>query len=309
MTKDKTVDKRHELDLCPACDNSSWRIVYNGKIRDGMFGQFTFGPSEVVECSFCALQRLKEFALDPDDYVNDEYRLKYNGTINDIDLLAIHDPEQASRIMLVGTKSLRGAMVIDIGCGHGAFLDSIAGLATRTIGVEPFTALHASLSRRGHEVFTAIDPKIEHIKNCADLVTSFGVIEHLENPLAHLIFGWSLVKPGGRFVLQTDNLDEILFHTQAQNFREFFYRTAHNWYFTPSTLERIARRAGIENSVVTTIHEFGFSNFLNWHKNGKPSGNNHIPPLGTDFESIFKSSIERSARGSLITLVATKDES
>ena len=309
MTKDKTVDKTYELDLCPACDNSSWRIVYNGKIRDGMFGQFTFGPSEVVECSLCALQRLKEFALDPEDYVNDEYRLKYNGTINDIDLLAIHDPEQASRIMLIGTKSLRGAMVIDIGCGHGAFLDSIAGLATRTIGVEPFTALHASLSRRGHEVFTAIDPKIEHIKNCADLVTSFGVIEHLENPLAHLIFGWSLVKPGGRFVLQTDNLDEILFHTQAQNFREFFYRTAHNWYFTPSTLERIARRAGIENSVVTTIHEFGFSNFLNWHKNGKPSGNNHIPPLGTDFESIFKSSIERSGRGSLITLVATKDES
>ena len=274
-----------------------------------MFGQFTSGPSVVVECALCTLQRLKEFALDPDDYVNDEYRLKYNGTVNDIDLLTIHDDEQASRITLIGTKNLRGAVVIDIGCGHGAFLDSIAGLATRTIGVEPFTALHASLNRRGHEVFTALDPEINHLVNSADLVTSFGVIEHLEDPLAHLTLGWSLVKPGGRLVLQTDNLDEILFRTQALNFREFFYRTAHNWYFTPSTTEQIATRAGIKNSVVTTFHEFGFSNFLNWHKDGKPTGNNHIPPLGTDFESVFKSSIERYGRGSLITLVATKDES
>jgi 2-polyprenyl-3-methyl-5-hydroxy-6-metoxy-1,4-benzoquinol methylase len=303
------MDITLKLNLCPVCDNDSWRIVYNGKIRDGMFGQLTAKPSEVVECTSCALQRLKEFVLDPEDYVNDDYRLKYNGTINDIDLLTIHDDEQASRIMLIGTKSLRGATVIDIGCGHGAFLDSIAGLATRTIGVEPFTALHASLSSRGHEVFTAIDPKIKHLVNTADLVTSFGVIEHLEDPLAHLIFGWSLVKPGGRFVLQTDNLDEILFNTQALNFREFFYRTAHNWYFTPTTTEQIARRAGMENSVVTTVHEFGFSNFLNWHKAGKPTGNHHPPPLGTDFESIFKSSIERCGRGSLITLVATKDES
>ena len=234
--------------------------------------------------------------------------MDYNGTASDEALLALHDEEQAHRIALIGTKNLRHRTVIDVGCGHGAFLDSVGGLVANTIGIEPLTSLHSSLVGRGHEVFSPTDHALTDLRSKADLVTSFGVVEHLEDPYQHLTFSWSLVKPGGRLVLQTDNLNEILFKTEAPNFKEFFYRTAHNWYFAPTTVEKLAERAGLTNINVSTFHEFGFSNFINWHRQAKPTGDNHDSLLGSDFEAVWKSSIEHRGLGSLVTLTAIKNE-
>lgn len=292
---------------CPVCKANSWRVIFSGRIRDGQFGNFTAGHSKVVACTTCSVQRLSDFVLTIDEYEGDAYRLKYNGSKNDLALLALHDEEQASRMALIGTKLLRGSTVIDVGCGHGAFLDSVGGLASRTIGIEPFTELHSSLRDRGHEIFGPLDPKIVALVSSADLVTSFGVIEHLEDPYEHLTLAWSFVKSGGRLVLLTDNLDEILLSTSANNFEQFFYRTAHNWYFSPLTLERLAIRAGLKAIKISTVHEFNFSNFMNWHKESRPTGNLHTPPLGRDFESVWKSSVERTGHGSLVTMIATKD--
>lgn len=294
---------------CPVCKANSWGVIFSGRIRDGQFGSFTAAQSKVVACTTCSVQRLFDFVLTIDEYERAEYRLKYNGTKHDLSLLALHDEEQASRMAIIGTKLLRGSTIIDVGCGHGAFLDSVGGLAARTIGIEPFTELHSSLRDRGHEVFKPLDIKIVELISSADLVTSFGVIEHLEDPYEHLTMAWSFVKPGGRLVLLTDNLDEILLTTSAKNFEQFFYRTAHNWYFSPLTLERLAIRAGLKDIQISTVHEFNFSNFMNWHKESRPTGNLHTSPLGQDFESVWKSSVERTGHGNLVKMIATKDGS
>ena len=242
-----------------------------------------------------------------ENYKSADYRTKYNGGTNDQFLLALHDEEQANRVSLIGTNRLRNAVVVDIGCGHGSFLDAVSGLAEKTIGIEPFVELHESLRIRSHQVFVPSDKTLQILNAQADIVTSFGVIEHLADPLEHLLFAWRLVKPGGQFVLQTDNLDEILFVTEAKNFKEFFYRTAHNWYFSPTSLTQLAKSAQLHNFRISTFQEYGFSNFMDWHKFGKPTGNSHDPILGKQFESAWKSSVEESGNGSLITLIGTKN--
>ena len=294
------------LDECPTCGINDWHVVFRGKIRAGAFGTYTRDKSEIVECSSCSLQRLEAFALTADKYEGDEYRLKYNGTIDDVELLELHLDEQASRLTLIGTKNLKGATVIDVGCGHGAFLDTVGGLATSTIGIEPFKRLHESLIRRGHKVFSPSDPQTKFLQYSADFVTSFNVIEHLEDPYEHLVSSWNMVKPGGQIIVQTSNLNEILFSTEASGFKEFFYRTAHNWYFTPSTLGGLAIRTGLNAIEVSTFHEYNFLNFMNWHKMSKPTGNDGTFGLGNQFESIWKSSIEIAGQGSSIILRATK---
>ena len=45
---------------------------------------------------------------------------------------------------------------MDFGCGGGSFLDSIKGIAKKTIAVEPFVGYHESLKLRGHEVYSDI---------------------------------------------------------------------------------------------------------------------------------------------------------
>ena len=243
-----------------------------------------------------------------ENYVSRDYRTKYNGGTNDQFLLALHDEEQANRVSLIGTSRLRNSIVVDIGCGHGSFLDAISGLAKSTIGIEPFTELHDSLRNRSHQVYAPSDESLQRLNAQADIVTSFGVIEHLVDPLEHLLFAWALVKPGGQFILQTDNVEEILFVTEARGFKEFFYRTAHNWYFSPSSLTQLTKSAQLQNFQVSTFQEYGFPNFISWHKFGKPTGNSHNPLLGKQFESAWKSGVEESGHGSLITLIATKND-
>ena len=293
--------------MCPACSNSKWNTVFTGAIRDGGYGQTTSTSTSVLQCVSCGLQRLSEFALSLENYENADYRTKYNGGTNDQFLLELHDEEQANRVSLIGTSKLRNSIVLDIGCGHGSFLDAIRGLAKSTIGIEPFTELYESLRNRSHLIFPPDDQSLQDLNGEIDIVTSFGVIEHLVDPLDHLIYAWSFVKPGGQLVLQTDNLDEILYVTDARNFKEFFYRTAHNWYFSPSSLTNLAKSAQLQNFQVSTFQEYGFSKFLGWHKFGKPTGNTNGSILGNQFESAWKSGLEESGNGSLITLIATKD--
>lgn len=293
--------------ICPACSACKWEIVFNGAIRDGLFGQTTSTSIDILQCSSCGLQRLNKFSLSLENYENAEYRNRYNGGSDDQFLLALHDEEQANRVSLIGTSKLRNSVVLDIGCGHGSFLDAIRGLAKVTIGIEPFKELYDSLRNRSHQIFAPSDKSLLDLISKVDIVTSFGVIEHLVDPLDHLINAWSFVKPGGQLVLQTDNLDEILNVTDARGFKEFFYRTAHNWYFSPASLTQLAKSAQLQNFQISTFQEYGFSNFLGWHKFGRPMGNAQSSFLGKQFESAWKSSLEESGSGSLITLTATKD--
>lgn len=299
------MDYSRTLNDCPVCGTNNWHVVFIGKIRSGSFGASTIDDATIVACS-CSLQRLETFALTTSSYEGDDYRLNYNGTVDDAELLQLHLEEQSSRLVLLGTRNLKGAKVIDVGCGHGAFLDAVSGLAASTIGIEPFERLHKSLIARGHEVFDPSDQRIANLENSADFVTSFNVIEHLEDPYEHLVSAWRMVKPGGQFVVQTCNLNEILMLTEASGFKEFWYRTAHNWYFTPHNLESIAARAGLSAVKVSTFHEFNFSNFINWHKMSRPTGNSESFRLSVEFETIWKASVENSGRGSSIILRATK---
>lgn len=290
---------------CPVCESNNWIVSYSGKIRDGTFATSTKQEVTVVSCT-CLLQRLETFALTTSTYEGDEYRLKYNGTIDEDELIELHLEEQSSRLVLLGTKNLKGAKVIDIGCGHGAFLDAVSGLAATTIGIEPFERLHSSLIARGHEIYGPSDKRIASLQNSADFVTSFNVIEHLEDPYEHLVSAWSMVKPGGQIIIQTSNLNEILMLVGAPVFKEFWYRTAHNWYFTPDNLEVIATRAGLTDIKVSTFHEYSFSNFVNWLRDNKPTGNINSLGLNIEFETIWKAIIESSGLGSSIILRATK---
>ena len=115
-----------------------------------------------------------------------------------------------------------------------------------------------------------------------------------------------MVKPGGQIVVQTSNLNEILMLAGAPGFKEFWYRTAHNWYFTPDNLEGIASKAGLTAIKVSTFHEYSFSNFVNWFRDSKPTGNIDSLGLGSEFETIWKTNIESSGLGSSIILRATK---
>jgi 2-polyprenyl-3-methyl-5-hydroxy-6-metoxy-1,4-benzoquinol methylase len=302
----KKIDKSNFQEFCPCCEGKSWDVLYEGKIRDGSFGKITDGCHRVYQCQKCHLARLEKFVIGENEYQTDDYRERYNDSADDLTLLRIHDPEQGSKVALIGFEKLRGKTVIDYGCGHGAFLDAVAGVTRSTIGIEPLISIRNSLEKRGHLVYNTVNDALIDYRGKVDILTLFGVIEHLDDPAFCLKAVFELLAENGMLVIQTDNLDDILMKTEAKGFAEFFFRTAHNWYFLPSNIDKMVQNCGFTETHVTTTCGFDFSNFVNWHKLGRPTGiakNGSFDPI---FEAVWKSSIERALHGDLITVLAYK---
>lgn len=289
----------HPKLICPACSQESWGVLYDGQIRDGSFGKLTAG--KIFQCGECKLARLAEFGM---EYETGSYREKYNNTNDPQTLVSMHDHEQAARISLIGFERLRGKTVLDHGCGHGAFLDAIKGVS-KTIGIEPMQSIRPDLEKRGHIIYGDSADALTAHRGKVDIVVSFGVIEHVDDPVQYLRDSYDLLTDSGSLFLQTDNLDDVLMKSGAPGFEPFFYRTAHNWYFSRENLKTLAKKAGF--SVETsTSHGYDFSNFLMWHKEAQPTGNGKLRLFDPAFEAFWKATIEAQGLGELITMTGTK---
>lgn len=282
---------------CISCNSENFKIIYEGPIRAGSYGKLTTQNYKVIECVNCTLTRLEEF---PEiHYENDEYRLNYNDTADIADYFKNHDHEQTPRISKIGIEKFRNKVVLDFGCGGGSFLDSIKGIAKKTIGIEPFVGYHQSLKSRGHEVYPDIRD-CSHLDATIDVVISFGVIEHINEPLEYLRKSYSLLKLNGTMYLETDNLDDILVKLGFKEFNPFYYRTVHSYYFNAKSLHDLATRAGFGNINIGFRHGFGLSNTINWLNNRKPGGTTKIDYITPEIDFAWVQMLEKEGMAELL---------
>ena len=61
-----------------------------------------------------------------------------------------------------------------------------------------------------------------HYSNRIDILISFGVIEHTENPLIYLEQAKSFLSASGKLFLETDNSDDFLMGLDLPEFKMFF---------------------------------------------------------------------------------------
>lgn len=289
---------------CIVCGGKQFETVYCGAIRAGSYGKITEDVHEVVECNGCGFRHLKEFVQM--NYETDSYRENYNDSAEVEDYMSTHTPEQELRLKRIGLNRFREKKVLDFGCGGGAFLDAVKDVAHATIGIEPMTSFHSSLLERGHQVVaSAADPDLTD--GMADVVVSFGVIEHVEDPLAHLFDIHRFLTPGGVAFLETDNLKEILMCLALPEFERFFYRTAHAWYFSSGTLETLCHKAGFATVLPGHRHGYDLSNFILWLRDREPTGIGRLQLLSGASDNEWKASLERAGLADLLLFELAKD--
>ena len=288
---------------CILCDNVEYEIVYDGIIRSGSPGKLTKDSHQIVKCTSCGITKIKEFPKI--DYDSGKYRLEYNDSLSIKDYYNNHDAEQNDRISRIGIQNFRDKIVLDFGCGGGSFLDSIKGFAKKTIGIEPNIEYSDSLISKGHEVFKSIE-ECENFSGNIDIVISFGVIEHIENPLDYLKSSFDLLKPGGRLYLETDNLDDVLFQFNITNFNSFYFRTVHNWYFDKNSLKSLSEKAGFSNVKTGFRHGYGLSNTMNWINEKYPKGDAQLPFINESLDYHWKKNLEKEGIAELLYFVLQK---
>lgn len=291
---------------CCLCQETGYDVVYNGPIREGQFPNVTSTEHQVVSCSGCGLVRLKDDPNSADFYQSEEYRNTYNDTAAAEDYIAVHDEEQPPRVNDIGISAFRNKKVLDMGCGGGAFLDQISGVTAQTYAVEPFTGYHGSLKERGHTVFASAEEAFAPLQDQIETMVSFGVIEHVEDPLAFLQSAYQLLQPGGTMYMETDNLNDVLMQLGISDFEPFFYRTAHLWYFDQQTLVALAKKAGFKDIEVSFRHNFDLSNVLNWAIHKKPTGNGKLELLDNRINSVWRDFVIEKGLADLICLKMQK---
>jgi len=263
--------------------------AYSGPVRDGAFGRVI--PATVTRCGECGVERLEDVQLSADYYTGDTYRTDLEESPDVGGYFERHDREQFERMNLLESIPLRNAVVADIGCAGGSFLDSISGFARTTIAVDPAQAYHESLRGRGHEVHSDLDAALEKWRSSVDAVFCFSVIEHVDDPVGLLAGIRGLLRPGGIALVSTPNRDDILMRLGSEAYRSFFYRKVHRFYFDGPSLSKAASVAGFSSTRLRFLHRFGHANFTTWLLHGRPGGRTESP-LGVVFDATWRATLE-----------------
>ncbi len=293
---------------CGVCGFDSAELVYQGNIRDGVFGKHKQG--RISECSNCNVQRLgEEYCLDNEDYVSGDYRESLGQDKMAENHYAVHDKLQKFALDVLWPKSLRGATVADIGAASGSFLDQVSGVIKKGIAIDPALFYHERLKSKGYDVFSFTEGAHEEWSGKVDLATSFHVIEHVSDPVAFLKDIRKLLSKDGSLLISTPNRKDILKDLLPDDFPSFFYRAAHRWYFDESSLRKCSEIAGFDVEEVKYKHRYNMANALNWLRYKRPTGWEGISKINELADDFWRSYLEANGTSdTLFILLKKKDE-
>ena len=244
-------------------------VQYEGPIRMGKFGEWSEENHIIYRCGHCNICFLNGGII---DYELSDYREMVDGGDLPGNFHKLHDKEQADKLKMLGTEDIRGKIIADVGCGAGSFLDILKGLASKTIAVEPTKSFHHELRAKGHVTYSYCEDAIKEWAGTVDIVVSFAVLEHVENPIAFLNEVKSLLKPDGFLLISTPNAEDWLLEFMPVEYGRFFYRNVHKWYFNCESLRFVSDAASFKDLSIKFVQRFDISNALLWAYKRQPTG-------------------------------------
>ena len=148
-------------------------------------------------------------------------------------------------------KPQPGAL-LDVGCAAGFFLSVAAEEGWRPTGVELSAPMveYAATKLHLHDVRRGDLLSLELPGHAFDVITLWDVLEHLEDPPAHLRAARHLLAPDGILVIETQNVASSFARLLGRRWQHYKH-AEHLYHFDPRTLERLLTEAGfavVENT-------------------------------------------------------------
>ena len=257
---------------CPICGSDKTFITYSGKIRNGAPGCMTETVEPVFKCENCAVIWHKNIVESDTLYQTDTYRESMGEVVSLEEFYAKHDTEILDKLKYTGTAAYRNKICMDIGCGGGGYADYIRGVASKMLLVEPCENFSTQLRAKGYEVFSYAEDALAAHTNKIDVITSFDVIEHVENPLLFLQTIQKLLAPNGVAYIGTPTEYPVLRSLLGTVFDSFVFSVQHPWVFSKRSLELLAEKSGFSDRSVRSYQRYGIGNLIAWLQTNKPKG-------------------------------------
>lgn len=276
---------------CKICSQDNAIIAYQGPIRDGALGKYTKKPVIMWQCKDCGVIWHEKVVDDLREYYeSEEYRISLEGSSEEENFYALHDKETLDKFNYTGTNIFREKSIADIGCGCGAFLDFLKGVAKDIIAIEPSESYRIIMKgKKFHTYMYAKDAKKDW-KNQIDVITSFDVIEHVDDPKKFMLDIFELLKEGGRAIIGTPTDAPILRNLLGEVFeKKLLFSTQHIWLFSEKNLKLIAKEAGFEKLEVKYFQRYGIKNMLGWLKEKEACSDVNSPFISDTLDRVWKS--------------------
>ena len=226
------------------CGRGSWRTCF----RTRRFG--------LVRCTACGTYRIDPPPIASDGESGTFYTHYYEGG-NPSDEVSLSEsgrrPGRASRFWNVVSRvpSLDGGggRVLDVGCGEGGLCAELHAAGWRDVFGLDVSRSRVARARRnnpGVEFFDELLPNPRIAGSSMDLVVMDNVIEHMPDPVSQLAAVRDCLRPGGRLVVITPNMESGCFRLLGRRWTPELSPHAHIFLFIPSSMRTLLARAGFE---------------------------------------------------------------
>ncbi len=151
--------------------------------------------------------------------------------------------------------------ILDVGCGDGHFLEVAKQRGWNIYGTE-FTDKAIELClKKGINIKKGILNRTDFKELTFDIITSFEVIEHINNPMEELNKFNILLRKNGLLYITTPNFNSLSRYYLKQNWNVIEY-PEHLCYYTKKTLVKLAELNSFSELAFYTTG-FSFSRFQN----------------------------------------------
>jgi len=141
--------------------------------------------------------------------------------------------------------------ILDVGCGNGNFLVEAQKKGWEVWGTE-YTQEVADIPES-----KGVKMKVGPLNSSSfgevqfDIVTSFEVIEHINNPLQEVQHIYQLVRKGGLFYFTTPNFNALEREYKKVDYPVISY-PEHLLYFTPASIDYLLKKVGFKKKRLLT---------------------------------------------------------
>jgi 2-polyprenyl-3-methyl-5-hydroxy-6-metoxy-1,4-benzoquinol methylase len=175
-------------------------------------------------------------------YYSDEYRRDYKGTPS----RTLPQIYHAGLGALARYRAIRHLLaadepILDVGCGGGELVYLLRRLGFDATGIEPDRSYsEAARSVLGLPVQTGFIQDLDFPQGAFGTILMYHVLEHVDTPIPVLARLRDWMKDDGVLVVEVPNI-EARFEAPITRFH-----VAHLFYYSPATLEAVARKSGFE---------------------------------------------------------------
>ena len=260
------------MNKCPICSKETKNITGNINHKNKIIKIFN-----CKACDFEFLDIWTDVNFVKSLYEGENYIFTHN--ISSDKNIELKFDEYESYYQKIKPYLNKNVSFFEIGCGDGKFLRKVKDNVKEIECVEISPPQVEKLRKEG---FVCHDKMIEDLipKKKYDIICLFAVLEHVPN-LKDFIKRLKLfLNKDGLVFIGVPNANNVLFSSlNIKEFRSFYYRIVHLYYFNPHSLQKVLENEGFKVDI-STFQQASITNHFHWiHKKYKQKNANQLTSI------------------------------